>query len=122
MSVRRNLIHRVVAVALLVVLAGAMVVLPRAVPASCPCLRLRQALTRPTIHHLPSASYHPSPSCRRRTLDWPLNILLMGADSRVASDPGRADAIILMRPRSATRKVRLLSLPRDTRGLFRDTA
>jgi LCP family protein required for cell wall assembly len=114
MSVRRNLIHRVVAVALLVVLAGAMVVLPRAVPASS----LPPAQTgADTANHPPPAQrvVPPIPLLPQKDLDWPLNILLMGADSRVASDPGRADAIILMRLEPATRKVRLLSLPRDTR-------
>jgi len=40
---------------------------------------------------------------------------LLGADSRVTSDPGRADTIILVRLDPVTKHVRLLSLPRDTR-------
>jgi LCP family protein required for cell wall assembly len=57
----------------------------------------------------------PIPLPPEPDLDKPLNILLLGADSRTNSDPGRADAIILVRVEPATGHVRLLSLPRDTR-------
>jgi len=114
MNMRKNWFHRVFAVALLVVLAGAMVVLPRAVPAS---LLPAAPTDGDAASHPPPAQrvVPPIPLLPQKALDQPLNILLMGADSRVASDPGRTDAIILMRLDPAAGKVRLLSLPRDTR-------
>ena len=57
----------------------------------------------------------PIPLQPEPDLDKPLNILLLGADSREQSDPGRADTIILVRLDPATKHVRLLSFPRDTR-------
>ncbi len=114
MNMRKNGFHMVFAVALLVVLAGAMVALPRAVPAS---LLPAAPTDSDAANHPPPAQrvVPPIPLLPQKALDQPLNILLMGADSRVASDPGRADAIILMRLDPAAGKVRLLSLPRDTR-------
>jgi len=73
---------------------------------------------------VPGAVDHPPPAQRmvppiplqpEPDLNKPINILLLGADSRVTSDPGRADTIILVRLDPVTKHVRLLSLPRDTR-------
>jgi len=57
----------------------------------------------------------PEPLKAQPDLTKPINILLLGADSRTRNDPGRTDAIILMRLDPTTKHVRLLSLPRDTR-------
>ncbi len=69
------------------------------------------------VDHPPPAQrvVPPIPLQPEPDLDKPLNILLLGADSREKSDPGRADTIILVRLDPATKHVRLLSLPRDTR-------
>ena len=57
----------------------------------------------------------PIPLQPQPDLDKPINILLLGADSREKNDPGRADTIMLVRLDPVTKHVRLLSLPRDTR-------
>jgi LCP family protein required for cell wall assembly len=57
----------------------------------------------------------PIPLQPQPDLDKPLNILLLGADSRTKNDPGRADTIMLVRLDPVTKHVRLLSFPRDTR-------
>lgn len=64
----------------------------------------------PAQRVVPPIPLQPEPD-----LDKPLNILLLGADSRVASDPGRTDTIMLVRLDPKTKHVLLLSLPRDTR-------
>ena len=73
---------------------------------------------------VPGAADHPLPAQRmvppiplqpEPDLNKPINVLLLGADSRVTSDPGRADTIMLVRLDPVTKHVRLLSLPRDTR-------
>ena len=77
-----------------------------------------------TDHSVTVAVDHPPPAQRvvlpiplqpEPDLDKPLNILLLGADSREKNDPGRTDTMILVRLDPATKHVRLLSLPRDTR-------
>jgi LCP family protein required for cell wall assembly len=60
----------------------------------------------------------PIPLQPEPDLNKPINVLLLGADSRVTSDPGRADTIILVRLDPVTKHVRLLSLPRDTRVMI----
>lgn len=64
----------------------------------------------PAQRVVPPISLPPQPD-----LDKPINILLLGADSREKNDPGRTDTIMLVRLDPATKHVRLLSLPRDTR-------
>jgi LCP family protein required for cell wall assembly len=70
-----------------------------------------------TVDHPPPAErmVPPIPLQPQPDLDKPINILLLGADSRTKSDPGRTDTMILVRLDPATKHIRLLSLPRDTR-------
>jgi LCP family protein required for cell wall assembly len=69
------------------------------------------------VDHPPPAErmVPPIPLQPQPDLDKPINILLLGADSRTKSDPGRTDTMILVRLDPATKHIRLLSLPRDTR-------
>ena len=61
------------------------------------------------VDHPPPAQrvVPPIPLQPEPDLDKPLNILLLGADSREKNDPGRADTIILVRLDPATKHVRL---------------
>jgi LCP family protein required for cell wall assembly len=69
-----------------------------------------------TDHPVPAQRVVPPiPLQPQPDLDKPLNILLLGADSRMKEDPGRADTIMLVRLDPATKHIRLLSFPRDTR-------
>jgi LCP family protein required for cell wall assembly len=70
-----------------------------------------------TVDHPPPAErmVPPIPLQPQPDLDKPINILLLGADSRTKNDPGRTDTMILVRLDPATKHIRLLSLPRDTR-------
>jgi LCP family protein required for cell wall assembly len=45
----------------------------------------------------------------------PMNILLIGSDTRGATDPGRSDTQLLVRLDPATKSISMLSLPRDLR-------
>jgi LCP family protein required for cell wall assembly len=96
-------------------LLSGIVAVSRALPAS-------SIVTGDTAN--PSAADHPPPAQRvvppiplqpQPDLDKPINILLLGADSRTKDDPGRADTIMLVRLDPVTKHIRLLSLPRDTR-------
>lgn len=44
-----------------------------------------------------------------------INILVLGSDARTKEDPGRSDSIILVGLDTVTRKITLMSIPRDTR-------
>jgi LCP family protein required for cell wall assembly len=105
----------IVALLAIAALLSGIVAVSRALPAS-------SVVTGDTAN--PSAADHPPPAQRvvppiplqpQPDLDKPINILLLGADSRTKDDPGRADTIMLVRLDPVTKHVRLLSLPRDTR-------
>ena len=49
------------------------------------------------------------------SLDKHINILVLGCDARTKDDPGRSDSIILVGLDPATKKISIMSIPRDTR-------
>ena len=112
--VEKHSLHMTVALVAIVALLGGFVAVSHAVPASS---LSTDNSTAGSIDHPPPAQrmVPPIPLQPEPDLDKPLNILLLGADSREQSDPGRADTIILVRLDPKTKHVRLLSLPRDTR-------
>ena len=112
--VQKRTLHTILALLAITALLAGIVAVSRAVP-------IYYDAANPLV---PGAVDHPPPAQRmvppiplqpEPDLNKPINILLLGADSRVTSDPGRADTIILMRLDPVTKHVRLLSLPRDTR-------
>jgi len=112
--VQKHTLHTILALLAITALLAGIVAVSRAVPTA-------SVITGDTV---PGAVDHPPPAQRmvppiplqpEPDLNKPINILLLGADSRVTSDPGRADTIILVRLDPVTKHVRLLSLPRDTR-------
>ncbi|MBA4364411.1 MAG: hypothetical protein C0398_00175 [Coprothermobacter sp.] len=115
MAVQERTLHRILALLAIAALLVGVAAVSRGLP-------LSYVVTGDTAN--PSALDHPVPAQRvvppiplepQPDLDKPLNILLLGADSREKDDPGRADTIMLVRLDPATKHVRLLSLPRDTR-------
>lgn len=120
MTARRHALHRVSAVLAIVVLLVVIAVVSRSVP---PSVLVPGDLSTPSAEKpgvpaqrvVPPIPLQPQPD-----LDKPLNILLLGADSRTKNDPGRADTIILARLDPVTKHVLLLSLPRDTRVTIPD--
>jgi len=118
MAVQERTRHIVLALLAITALLAGIAAVSRALPASSVAT---DGTPNPSV---PGATDHPVPAQRvvppiplepQPDLDKPLNILLLGADSRVNDDPGRADTIMLVRLDPATKHVRLLSLPRDTR-------
>lgn len=115
MTARRHVLHMILVALAIAGLLAVVVVIARSLPIgsltpgdqSNPSAELPGV---PAQRVVPPIPLQPQPD-----LDKPLNVLLLGADSRTKSDPGRADAIILVRLEPATKRVRLLSLPRDTR-------
>lgn len=115
MTARRHAWHAILAVLAITALMVVVAVVARSLPAD---LLVRSDQSTPPAEEpgvpaqrvVPPIPLPPLPD-----LNKPLNILLLGADSRIPSDPGRADAMILVRLEPATKHVRLLSLPRDTR-------
>lgn len=66
----------------------------------------------PTTAALPTATPEPEPT----TVPVPddaVNILLMGTDARIGQDVARTDAMIVVHIDPATKRVSILSLPRD---------
>jgi LCP family protein required for cell wall assembly len=115
MTLQKRTLHRVLALLVIAALLVGVVAIVRGLPPAC-------VVTDDTAN--PSAPNHPVPAQRvvppiplepQPDLDQPLNILLLGADSRDKEDPGRADTIMLVRLDPVAKHVRLLSLPRDTR-------
>jgi len=51
-----------------------------------------------------------------------INILVVGVDSRATNDPGRSDSIMLIGLDPASRTMSVMSIPRDSRVTFLDTA
>jgi LCP family protein required for cell wall assembly len=49
------------------------------------------------------------------SLDKHVNILVLGCDARTKDDPGRSDSIMLVGLDPATKKISIMSIPRDTR-------
>jgi len=118
MAVQERTLHIVLALLAITALLAGIAAVSHALPASSVAT---DGTPNPSV---PRATDHPVPAQRvvppiplelQPDLDKPLNILLVGADSRVNDDPGRADTIMLVRLDPATKHVRLLSLPRDTR-------
>jgi LCP family protein required for cell wall assembly len=60
----------------------------------------------------PSQSEPVKPVVR---LDKHVNILVLGCDARTKDDPGRSDSIILVGLDPVTKKITIMSIPRDTR-------
>lgn len=118
MKARRHAWHAVLAVLAIMALIAGVAVVARSLPAGL--LVRRDRPTPPTEKPGVPAQrvVPPIPLPPEPDLTKPLNILLLGVDTRTPSDPGRADAIILVRLEPATRHVRLLSLPRDTRVMI----
>ncbi len=114
MAVQKHTLHTVLALLAITALLAGIVAVSRAVPAYS---LVTDGSEAGTINHPPPAQrvVPPIPLQPQPDLDKPINILLLGADSRTTDDPGRTDAIILVRLDPATKHVRLLSLPRDTR-------
>jgi len=120
--VQKHTLHTILALLAITALLAGVVAVSRAVPTT--------SVTGDTVNpSVPGAVDHPPPAQRmvppillqpEPDLNKPINILLLGADSRVTSDPGRADTIMLVRLDPVTKHVRLLSLPRDTRVTIPD--
>ncbi|MFZ2413649.1 MAG: LCP family protein, partial [Candidatus Cryosericum sp.] len=110
---KRNL-HMVLALLAIAALLAGIVTVLRAEPAYS---LVNDDSAVGAVDHPPPAQrvVPPIPLQPEPDLDDPLNILLLGADSREKNDPGRTDTIILVRLDPATKHVRLLSFPRDTR-------
>lgn len=115
--VRKRTLHTVLALLAITALLAGIVAVSRAVP-------IDYDAANPSV---PGTADHPVPAQRvvppiplqpEPDLNKPINVLLLGADSRETSDPGRADTIILVRLDPVTKHVRLLSLPRDTRAMI----
>ncbi len=118
MTARRHALHTVLAVLTIVVLLVGIVAVSRSLPPSVlmrgdPSTPSEEKPGVPAQRVVPPIPLQPQPD-----LDKPLNILLLGADSRTKNDPGRTDTIILVRLDPVTRHVLLLSLPRDTRVMI----
>lgn len=118
MVVQKRTLHMILALLAIMALLAGIVAVSRAVPT------YSVVTGDPANPSAVGAVDHPSPAQRMvppiplqpgPNLDKPLNILLLGADSREKNDPGRTDTMILVRLDPATKHVRLLSLPRDTR-------
>lgn len=60
----------------------------------------------------PSPSEPVKPTVR---LDKHINILVLGSDARTKDDPGRSDSIMLVGLNPVTKKISMMSIPRDTR-------
>jgi LCP family protein required for cell wall assembly len=60
----------------------------------------------------PSPSEPVKPVVR---LDKHVNILVLGSDARTKDDPGRSDSIMLVGLDPVTKKITIMSIPRDTR-------
>ena len=112
--VQKHTLHTTLALLAITALLAGIVAVSRAVP----------AYSLVTDDSAAGAADHPPPAQRmvppiplqpEPDLNKPINILLLGADSREKNDPGRTDTIILVRLDPATKHIRLLSLPRDTR-------
>jgi len=114
MVAQKRTLHMILALLAIVVLLASIVTLSRAVPAYS--LVTDDSVTAAVDHPPPAQRVVPPiPLQPEPDLDKPLNILLLGADSREQSDPGRVDTIILVRLDPTTKHVCLLSFPRDTR-------
>ncbi len=112
--VQKRTLHIALALLAIVAMLVGIAFVSRAVPAYS--LVTDNSVTAAVDHPPPAQRVVPPiPLQPEPDLDKPLNILLLGADSREKNDPGRADTIILVRLDPATKHVRLLSLPRDTR-------
>jgi LCP family protein required for cell wall assembly len=115
MTARRHALHAILVVLVMVALLVGVAVASRSLPIGS-LVRGNQSTPSAEVPGVPAQRVVPPiPLPPEPDLDKPLNILLLGADSRTNSDPGRADAIILVRVEPASGHVRLLSLPRDTR-------
>jgi LCP family protein required for cell wall assembly len=114
MTLDKRTLHRVLALLAIAALLAGIVAVSRAIPAY---LLVTGDSTAGAVDHPPPAQrvVPPIPLEPQPDLAEPLNILLLGADSREKGDPGRADTMMLVRLDPATKHVRLLSLPRDTR-------
>jgi LCP family protein required for cell wall assembly len=114
MTLQERTLHKVLALLAIAALLVGVVAVSHAVPAYS---LVTDDSTAGAVDHPPPAQrvMPPIPLEPQPDLDQPLNILLLGADSRDKEDPGRADTIMLVRLDPATKHVRLLSLPRDTR-------
>lgn len=115
MSTHKPTVHMVLALLTIAALLAAVIAVSHAVPAWS--LSTSGSAVSSSTDHPPPAQrmVPPIPLQPQPDLEAPLNILLLGADSREASDPGRSDTIMLVRLDPTTRHIRLLSLPRDTR-------
>jgi len=97
--VQKHTLHTILALLAITALLAGVVAVSRAVPTT--------SVTGDTVNpSVPGAVDHPPPAQRmvppiplqpEPDLNKPINILLLGADSRVTSDPGRADTIMLVR-------------------------
>jgi len=117
MAAQKHILHMIMALLAIAALLAGIAAVSRALP----------TYSIVTGDSAASAVDHPPPAQRvvppiplqpEPDLDKPLNILLLGADAREKGDPGRADTIMLVRLDPATKHVRLLSLPRDTRVMI----
>ncbi|MCX6084354.1 MAG: LCP family protein [Caldiserica bacterium] len=118
MAVQKHTLHVILALLAITALLAGIAAVSRALPT------YSVVTDDPANPSASGTADHPVPAQRvvppiplqpQPDLDKPLNILLLGADSREKDDPGRADTIMLVRLDPATKHVRLLSFPRDTR-------
>jgi polyisoprenyl-teichoic acid--peptidoglycan teichoic acid transferase len=116
--VQKRTLHTILALLAITALLTGIAAVSRALPASSVVTgKTANPSAVGAVDHPPPAQrvVPPIPLQPQPDLDKPLNILLLGADSRTKDDPGRADTIMLVRLDPATKHVRLLSFPRDTR-------
>ena len=67
-------------------------------------------------HVVHAAALSPSESVKPVvSLDKRINILVLGCDARTKDDPGRSDSIMLVGLDPVTKKITIMSIPRDTR-------
>jgi LCP family protein required for cell wall assembly len=115
MTARRHALHRILVVLAVVALLAGVAATSRSLPVGS-LVRGNQSTPSTEKPGVPAERVVPPiPLLPQADLEKPLNILLLGADSRVKNDPGRTDAMILARLDPKTKHVLLLSLPRDTR-------
>src|SRR5664280_2274964 len=99
MVVQKRTLHTILALLAITALLAGIIAVLRAVPTT--------SVTGDTVNpSVPVAANHPPPAQRvvppiplqpQPDLTKPINILVLGADSRTKDDPGRTDTIMLVR-------------------------
>jgi len=115
MTARRHALHAILAVLAITALVAGVALVARSLPAGFLAGNGQSTPSAETPGVPAQRVVPPIPLQPQPDLTKPVNILLLGADSRTKDDPGRTDTIILVHLDPTTKHVRLLSLPRDTR-------